>query len=60
MSAIIKFSSHGSSISAEVFSLASGGKAGVVVIAYGSDGMTDDLNGPWASMIRDYAEKLQA
>jgi hypothetical protein len=31
---------------------------GVVVIAYGSDGLTDDLNGPWASMIREYADEL--
>jgi dienelactone hydrolase len=31
---------------------------GVVVIAYGSDGLTDALNGPWASMIREYADEL--
>jgi dienelactone hydrolase len=60
MSTTVTFSSDGSSISAEVYSAASGGKGGIVVIAYGSDGMTDNLNGPWASMIRDYAEKLSS
>jgi dienelactone hydrolase len=60
MSTTIKFSSHGSSISPEVFGSVSGAKGGIVVIAYGSDGMTDNLNGPWASMIRDYAEKLSS
>jgi dienelactone hydrolase len=33
---------------------------GAVVIAYGSDGLTDQLNGPWATMIRDYAESIAA
>ena len=60
MSTTIKFSSHGSTISAEVFSRASGDTGGTVVIAYGSDGMTDDLNGPWASMIRGYGERLSS
>src|ERR1700748_1721061 len=58
MPTTVTFSSNGSSISAEVYGATSGGKRAVVVIAYGSDGMTDNLNGPWASMIRDYAEKL--
>ena len=33
---------------------------GAVVIAYGSDGLTDQLNGPWATMIREYADSLAA
>jgi dienelactone hydrolase len=59
MSTAIKFSSYGSSISAEVFRPAVG-EGGIVVIAYGSDGMTDNLNNPLASMIRDYDEKLSS
>jgi dienelactone hydrolase len=29
-----------------------------VVVAYGTDGFTDDLTGPWKTMIRDYAVEL--
>jgi hypothetical protein len=31
---------------------------GLVVVAYGSDGLTNNLSGPWATMIRDYAGLL--
>jgi dienelactone hydrolase len=31
---------------------------GLVVIAYGSDGLTDDLSGPWKTMIEGYAQAL--
>lgn len=31
---------------------------GLVLLAYGSDGLTDDLSGPWKSMIRGYAASL--
>jgi dienelactone hydrolase len=30
----------------------------VVIIAHGTDGVTDHLNGPWATMMREYAEAL--
>src|SRR5271165_6596799 len=33
---------------------------GSVVVAYGSDGLTDNLNGSWATMIRESAEGLAA
>ena len=49
-----KFSSGGQTLSAELFQPASKHNGGVVVIAHGSDGMTD----PWAVMIRDYATEL--
>jgi len=45
-------------IPAEMLDATGTPNGGVVIIAYGSDGMTDDLNGPWASMIRDYANEL--
>jgi len=41
-----------------MFNAAGAPNGGIVVIAYGSDGMTDDLNGPWAAMIREYAGEL--
>ena len=48
----------GASISAERHSPATGTAKALIVIAYGSDGLTDDLNGPWATMIRGYASAL--
>lgn len=44
--------------SAELLSPASGSSVGAVVIGYGSDGLTDDLNGPWKTMVMEYAEEL--
>src|SRR5438045_3625309 len=41
-------------VKADVFRPATLSNGAAVVIAYGSDGMTD----PWAQMIRDYAEEL--
>jgi dienelactone hydrolase len=32
----------------------------LVVIAYGSDGLTDDLSGPWKTMIEGFAEAIAA
>lgn len=32
--------------------------AALVVVAYGSDGLTDNLSGPWETMIRGYASSL--
>jgi dienelactone hydrolase len=50
----ISYLSGGKSISAELFSPAGTARGAAVVIAHGSDGVTDDLNGPWASMMREY------
>lgn len=36
----------------------SGASKGLVLVAYGSDGLTDDLSGPWKSMIRGHASSL--
>ena len=36
----------------------SGASQGLIVIAYGSDGLTDDLSGPWKTMIEGYATSL--
>jgi dienelactone hydrolase len=58
MATTIKFKSGEAVIPAEMFDGTGIPNGGVVVIAYGSDGMTDDLNGPWASMIREYADGL--
>jgi len=54
----INFTSQGRLINAELYTPAGPGTAGVVVIAYGSDGLTNQLSGPWATMIRGYAESL--
>ena len=31
---------------------------GLIVVAYGSDGFTDDLSGPWKTLIEGYAASL--
>ncbi|MDQ3583549.1 MAG: dienelactone hydrolase family protein [Pseudomonadota bacterium] len=54
MQAMTNFSSGGTTIPAELYNPAGTPNGGVVVIAYGSDGMND----PWATMIRDYAIQL--
>jgi dienelactone hydrolase len=58
MSSAESFSSRGKSVDVEVFAPSGTPNGGFVVIAYGSDGMTDHLNGPWATMIRGYAADL--
>lgn len=55
----ITLSSGGKSFSADVHT-PPGAPVGLVVIAYGSDGLTDDLNGPWKSMIEGFADSLAA
>jgi dienelactone hydrolase len=35
-----------------------GASQGLIVIAYGSDGLTNDLSGPWKTMIQGYATSL--
>ena len=58
MATTINIKSGEAVIPAEVSYATGTPNGGVVVIAYGSDGMTDDLNGRWASMIRGYADEL--
>ena len=50
--------SRGKSITAELYTPAGTAAKGVIIIAYGSDGLTDHLSGPWATMIRGYADSL--
>lgn len=54
----ISFSSQGKQIPAELFQPSGSLSTGVVIIAYGSDGLTDNLSGPWKTMIQGYAESL--
>jgi dienelactone hydrolase len=53
-----EFRSAGQTIPAELFSPSPASRAGVIVIAYGTDGMTNNLTGPWATTIRGYAHEL--
>ena len=50
----VTFMSSGTAVRAELFD-APGAVRGAVVIAHGSDGVTDHLSGPWGTMMRDYA-----
>ncbi len=58
MSDTTNFTSGGKTIKAELFKPLGTPNEGAIIIAYGTDGMTDNLNGPWATMIRDYATAL--
>jgi dienelactone hydrolase len=53
------YSSGGNQIPCEIYSPTSP-NGGVIVIAYGSDGMIDNAHGPWATMMRGYAADLAA
>jgi dienelactone hydrolase len=48
----------GNPIDAELHTPSAGGPHSLVVVAYGTDGYTDHLTGPWRKMIRGYAEDL--
>ena len=52
----ISIDSHATAIQTELFSPVGAANGGVVIIAHGSDGMTE----PWAAMIREYASSLAA
>jgi dienelactone hydrolase len=54
----ISYTSRGVTITAELSTPAGTSPRGLVLIAYGSDGLTNNLSGPWATMIRDYAASL--
>jgi dienelactone hydrolase len=58
MPTTISYVSNGRALDAELHSPSGAGPHGLVVLAYGTDGFTDDLNGPWKTMIRGYAEDL--
>lgn len=52
------FSSNGRSIPADFFHLSTGHNGALIIIAYGSDGLIDNQNGPWKTMIEGYAIDL--
>lgn len=58
MSETITYISNGTPIRAELFTPPGKPRGAGVVIAHGSDGVTDNLNGPWAEMMRDYGSAL--
>src|SRR5687768_2158215 len=53
------YGSRGKTITCELYT-PSAANGGMVVIAYGSDGMIDNAHGPWATMVRAYAADLAA
>jgi len=54
----IKFTSRGKEVNAEFYDPQVRDSAGVVVIAYGTDGLTNDRSGEWETMIRGYADAI--
>lgn len=54
---VTTFSSGGKTVSAELYAPTTPSK-GVIVIAYGSDGLVGNASGAWATMIRGYAADL--
>ncbi len=49
---------NGKMISAELNPPTGASNVGIVILAHGSEGMTDHLTGPWRTMILDYADEL--
>lgn len=47
-------------LQAELFEPLGAGNGAAVVVAYGSEGMTNHLSGPWGTMIHAFAEELAA
>jgi dienelactone hydrolase len=60
MKAKTEFKSGGVTITAEQFQPAGTPNGGAVLLLYGSDGMVDNVNGPWATMLREYGTELAA
>jgi carboxymethylenebutenolidase len=54
----ITYTSGGTPITAELYSPTAAPRGAAVVIAHGSEGLTDDRSGPWGTMIRGYAADL--
>ena len=53
------YTSKGKTVACEVYT-PTAANGGVVVIAYGSDGMINNAHGQWATMLREYATDLAA
>jgi dienelactone hydrolase len=60
MAESVNFDSAGVSITAELYQPIQTSNLGAIIIAHGTDGVTDHLNGPWATMMRGYAEALSS
>ena len=60
MASVFTYTSANKAVSAELYAPTGSPQKGLVVIAYGSDGLVDNQNGPWATMIRGYASELAA
>lgn len=58
MAQTLVFSSGEVPVHAEYFPAMGGSRGAAVVVAHGADGVTDHLTGPWAAMMREYAESL--
>lgn len=58
MPTTVSFLSNGKRVDAELHAPQGSGPRGLVVVAYGTDGFTDNLTGRWKTMIRGYAEDL--
>jgi dienelactone hydrolase len=54
----VKYASGTKQIPGWLYSPSGTASTGLVVIAYGVDGLTDNHNGPWKTMIQGYAEAL--
>ncbi len=54
----ITFTSQHRSITGELYTPVETAKTGLIIITYGSDGLTNNLTGRWDTMIRDYADSL--
>ena len=52
------FSSNGRTIPADLYHLPTGHDGALIIIAYGSDGLIDNQNGPWKTLIEGYANDL--
>ena len=52
------FLSGGVKIDTELYKPEGTGNGAAIILAYGSDGLIDNKNGPWASTIREYAGDL--
>src|SRR5438045_265857 len=54
---LVKFTSGGEDIPAELFTPVKA-NGGTIIIAHGSDGLENTANGPWKTMIEEYASDL--
>lgn len=54
----ITYESNNEQISTDVFKPGGTPNGGLVILAYGSDGLVNNHNGPWKSMIEGYATDL--